>query len=116
MRILIDENLPRDLLGLVESGAGVHATELGFRQTDLQLWEYARAHGLVILTRDTDFFDRMLMEGPPPQVIWIRWGNLRRTELEAALFGQWAKVVGALKQADLVELHSGGRIEAMRFS
>ncbi len=106
MRLLIDENLPVTLANLlpVES---FHATAFGTNPSDQELWKAAREQDLVILTRDTDFFDRLMIEGPPPKVIWVRLGNLRSRELETALIGMWSTVEGLLMSADLIEIHPG---------
>lgn len=106
MRLLIDENLPVTLADLlpVES---FHATAFGTNPSDQELWRAAREHDLVILTRDTDFFDRLMIEGPPPKVVWVRLGNLRRRELEITLVEMWSTIEGLLVSADLVEIHRG---------
>jgi predicted nuclease of predicted toxin-antitoxin system len=80
MTLLIDENLPATIVR--ECCNFVHARSLGSRPTDGELWEIAKLKGLVVLTKDTDFFNRMVSEGPPPKVIWLRVGNMRRRDLE----------------------------------
>ena len=50
----------------------VYATDFGPQPTDHELWSMARVKDLTILTRDADFFDRIIIEGPPPKVIWVR--------------------------------------------
>ncbi|HQW28153.1 MAG: DUF5615 family PIN-like protein [Verrucomicrobiales bacterium] len=104
MRLLIDENLPATLADLfpVES---YHATRFGRNPSDQELWKAAREQDLVILTRDTDFFDRLMIEGPPPKVVWVRLGNLRRRELEMVLVEMWPRIEGLLENADLIEIH-----------
>ncbi|MGH7958062.1 MAG: DUF5615 family PIN-like protein [Opitutaceae bacterium] len=83
-RVLLDENLPHALAQIMGAGV-VHVTELGSRMLDQELWKYGRAHDCIIVTKDADFFDRLVVEGPPPRVVWIRTGNLRRLELEAVI-------------------------------
>lgn len=61
---LIDENLPKDIWAGISA---THVTDLGYRRTDTEIWDYAKAHGLVIVTKDTDFYDRILLEGEPPR-------------------------------------------------
>ena len=68
----------------------------------------------MILTKDADFFDRLSLEGAPPKVVWVRVGNVRRSELEARLVMQWPAIVAMLSTADLVELHAD-RLEAVSF-
>ena len=104
IRLLIDENLPSTLASCLPVHC-FHATDYGARPTDLELWEHARQNHLVILTRDADFFHRLLLEGPPPKVIWIRFGNLRRRELEATLKRLWPTLEKLLLDAHLLEVH-----------
>ncbi len=72
--LLIDENLPASLAATLPIPCS-HATDLGKQPTDRQIWDYARERNCNIITRDTDFFDRLLLDGPPPKVIWVRLGN-----------------------------------------
>jgi predicted nuclease of predicted toxin-antitoxin system len=39
------------------------------------VWEFARAKGFIIVSKDADFHQRSLVLGHPPKVIWIRRGN-----------------------------------------
>ena len=48
---------------------------------DRQVWDYARAHGLVIASKDTDFRERSYVEGFPPKVIWLDVGNADTAEI-----------------------------------
>lgn len=114
MNLLIDENLPIELgrgLGLKTA----HATELGNRLTDLELWDEAVKQDSVLVTKDADFFDRMSLIGPPPKVIWIRFGNMRRKELENVFSERWPKIAHLLETSDLVELFID-RIEGISFT
>jgi predicted nuclease of predicted toxin-antitoxin system len=110
--LLIDENLPASLASLLP-GPSSHATDLGVQPSDHDLWEHARKEGWVILTRDTDFFDRIILHGPPPKVVWVRLGNMRRAALEAHLVQLWASIVRLLETADLVEVHPDA-LEALK--
>lgn len=106
IRLLIDENLPSSM-GAILPVPCTHARDYGDRPTDLELWKIARERHLVILTRDTDFFDRLMLEGPPPKVIWVRLGNIRRRDLEKALADLWPTLAALLGTADLIEIHPG---------
>jgi predicted nuclease of predicted toxin-antitoxin system len=81
---LLDENLPTRLR-FTPSLPVIHATELGPMPTDSQVWEHARTHNLVIVTKDADFSHRILASTPPPRVIHQRFGNLRRTKFHELL-------------------------------
>jgi predicted nuclease of predicted toxin-antitoxin system len=102
--LLIDENLPASLAAILPVGCS-HATELGLQPTDLQLWSHARDQAWTILTRDTDFFDRLVIEGPPPKIIWVRLGNIRKRDLESMLLRLWPQISALLADADLIQVH-----------
>jgi predicted nuclease of predicted toxin-antitoxin system len=110
--LLIDENLPASLASILPVDCS-HASELCEQATDRQIWDHARARDSVILTRDTDFFDRLMLDGPPPKVIWVRLGNLRRRDLEGLLLRRWSQITGLLVEADLIEVHQDS-LEAFR--
>ncbi len=57
------------------------------------------------MTRDTDFFDRIMLDGSPPKVIWVRLGNIRKRDLESKLLQLWPSIVNLLEDSDLVEIH-----------
>ena len=109
--LIIDENLPASLVAKLGPGC-IHATALGARLTDEQLWGRARMPAGVILTKDADFFDRLTLDGPPPKVVWVRLGNLKRAALEARVVQWWPQVVSLLPTSTLIEIHAD-RLEAL---
>jgi predicted nuclease of predicted toxin-antitoxin system len=67
-KFLIDVNLPY----YFSSWRGpdyVHVRDLNDEWTDKQVWNHAEQEGLTIVTKDTDFSDRILLTTPPPRVI-----------------------------------------------
>ena len=102
--LLIDENLPASLATILPVDCS-HATDIGPQLSDHELWLTARQSDWTILTRDTDFFDRIMLEGPPPKVIWVRLGNIRKSDLETLLLRLWPAICNLLIDADLVEVH-----------
>lgn len=99
MKLLLDENLSRRLIPLLEAHypGSSQVTLLGLeRASDRDLWQFAKDQGFVIVSKDSDFHEMCIIDGPPPQVIWIKIGNsgratiadiliARRTEIESAL-------------------------------
>ena len=83
-RLLIDENLPFSLVRLLSVDC-VHASEIAAQASDTVLWNTARKNSWMVLTRDTDFFDRLLLHGAPPKVIWVRLGNVRKISVNCHL-------------------------------
>jgi predicted nuclease of predicted toxin-antitoxin system len=52
---------------------------------DLVIWRYAGAHGYILVSLDSDFYDLSLVRGQPPKLIWLRCGNSTVAEVEALI-------------------------------
>ena len=59
---------------------------------DSQVWEYAKEHGLTIVTKDADFSERMMLASPPPRVVLLKIGNMRIGELRDFLLRSWPRI------------------------
>jgi predicted nuclease of predicted toxin-antitoxin system len=84
VKLLLDENLSRRLVPVLEPlyPGTIHVSAVGLeRADDAEIWGHARDHGFALVTKDADFVDRSLAEGPPPKVIWIRRGNCSTREI-----------------------------------
>lgn len=112
-KLLIDENLPATLAAKLPVRC-MHACDLGSQPADMDLWNHARSDDWIVLTKDTDFFEQLVLHGPPPKVIWLRTGNLRRAALEDMLVARIPHILEMLKQSDLVEVHPD-RLESLTF-
>ena len=88
MRLLFDANvshkLVRDLAGEYPDSAHVRDVGLSGAE-DRQIWDHARTHGFVIVSKDTDFRERSYVEGFPPKVIWLDVGNAGTAAIAALL-------------------------------
>ena len=46
--------------------------DLGLREADdSAIWNAARQAGVIVLTKDSDFEERVRQLGPPPPIIWL---------------------------------------------
>jgi len=94
MRFLVNAQLPLTLSWwLSDQGhQSVHVVDIGMVSAhDNAIWDYARTHGKVMITKDEDFARRraIAVAESEPAVLWIRKGNSSRRELLvwfAALF------------------------------
>jgi predicted nuclease of predicted toxin-antitoxin system len=88
VKLLFDEQLSSRL---VESLADIYPESeqilaLGLGGAgDGTVWDYAKLHGLMIVSKDLDFYDRSLRVGAPPKVIWLRLGNCTTAAVEMLL-------------------------------
>jgi len=60
--------------------------DLGLRDAeDPDIFAAARAAGVVVMTKDSDFVELLQRYGPPPQIIWLRSGNTSNARLKLLL-------------------------------
>ena len=101
---LLDQNLPARLT-FAPALSVTPATVVEPNPTDSELWAYAREHRLAIITKDADFSERIILHTPPPWVVHLRFGNLRRRAFHAALARVWPQVEALLKSHKLVNVY-----------
>ncbi len=88
MKLLFDHNLsPRLVARLADVYPNSsHVYLLGLDTADdNEVWQYARDHNYVIVTKDSDFNELTLIRGFPPKVVWIRRGNCTTGDIESIL-------------------------------
>jgi predicted nuclease of predicted toxin-antitoxin system len=89
VKLLLDQNLSPRLVRTLEGAypGSTHVRLVGLRDADdAVVWEYARDHNFVIVSKDSDFHQRSFLFGFPPKVIWIRRGNCPTADIEK-IFG-----------------------------
>ncbi len=108
MKLLLDENLSRRLVPLLqqEFPGTTQVTLLGLESaSDQDIWLRAKQDGYVVVTRDADFQELSLVWGAPPQVIRLRTPNLNRMAVLKMLLDHKAEIHQSL------ELHSMSSVE-----
>lgn len=108
---LLDENLPYRLR-FQPSKPVCHSSDVGVHPSDEDLWNYAKTNELVIVTKDADFSDRILVAAPPPRVIHLRFGNLRRADFHRFLEQVWPRLEILLATNKMINVYLD-RIEAV---
>jgi predicted nuclease of predicted toxin-antitoxin system len=88
MRLLFDQNLSHRLVQALEDifPGSSHVRLLGMAEADdLTIWNYAKAHHLVIVTQDSDYSDWNKLRGAPPKIVWLRCGNASVDQIQQKL-------------------------------
>ena len=76
-----------------EYPGSAHVRDVSLRSaSDAQIWDYAKTHGFVIASKDTDFRERSFVEGFPPKVIWLDVANAGSASIEALLRSEQHRV------------------------
>lgn len=111
LEFIVDSNLPIKLaIWLKKQGyEAIHAHSLGLDGTsDAGIWEYARRKNAVIVSKDQDFYNRIVPE-LPPRLVWVKWGNVSRTILFQKIEVALPQIVDAFESGEwLVELQDKG--------
>ena len=88
MILLFDQNLSHHLVTALgdDYPDSKHVRNVGMKDApDTEVWNYAKAHGFMIVSKDSDFHQRSLLLGSPPKVIWVRLGNCSTKAVESIL-------------------------------
>ena len=108
---LIDANLPRHLAAW-NGQVCVFVADIDPSLPDADIWAYAAAHGLVIVSKDADFADRVILSSTGPSVIHLRIGNMKFRDLDAFLARIWPDICDFSEQHRLIQVFAD-RIEAV---
>lgn len=78
MKLLFDHNLSPRIPAILAADlpGSKHVHEFGLEQAaDWEVWQFAKANGFCIVSKDSDFSDWGQVFGFPPAVVWVRTGN-----------------------------------------
>lgn len=84
MKLLFDQNLSHKLVVRLADIVpdSLHVREVGLEAAnDPTVWEYAREHDFIIVSKDSDMHQRSFLFGAPPKVVWVRLGNCSTTDV-----------------------------------
>ncbi len=88
MKLLFDHNLSPRLVNILADlyPNSNHLYLMGLdQQSDSIVWKMAKKQGYIIVTKDSDFNELLILKGFPPKVIWIRLGNCSTQTIELLL-------------------------------
>ena len=109
---LIDANLPFRVPRW-QNDAFRFVVKLNPAWDDEQIWEYAKEHGLVIVTKDKDFIVKQAIAGAPPIVVHVRFGNLKLADFISRIETVWPEVEALLQTHTIINIYSD-KIEAIK--
>ncbi|MBE9034096.1 DUF5615 family PIN-like protein [aff. Roholtiella sp. LEGE 12411] len=109
MTIWVDAHLSPAIATWITITFGITALSLrdvGLRDAeDLEIFEAARARGVIFMTKDSDFADLVDRFGVPPQVIWLTCGNTSNDRLKEILSSTLLEALEFLRAGEaLVEI------------
>lgn len=110
-KFLIDANLPY-YFSLWNTLDFIHLKDINDEWTDEQVWVYAKKNNLTIITKDSDFSNKIMLNSPPPKVIHLRFGNMKMNPFFDLITKLWIDVLEMNNDHKLVNVFAD-RIEGI---
>jgi predicted nuclease of predicted toxin-antitoxin system len=109
MKFLIDAPLPRRLaIQLSKAGFDVVHTfdlPLGNRTQDPEINKRSIAEERVVVTKDSDFVDTIILNQQPWKLLLVSTGNIRNSELEHLFSINLERMVKGFETFDFIEVN-----------
>lgn len=106
MRLVLDAQLPPSIAAWTARRFNVECLTLAEANLrgagDSVIFQSLRSHGSVIVTKDEDFVSLVRTLNPPPQVLWVRCGNVTNRALAARFETEMERALGRLRAGDAV--------------
>ena len=109
-RLLFDEPLSEALCEAVADifPGSLHVRILGQGgAADAIVWDLARQHGCLVVSKDEDFHRLALLRGAPPKFIWIRLGNCTTDDVAELLRRRHIDIIQFDEQDEATVLELG---------
>ncbi|MFW6095927.1 MAG: DUF5615 family PIN-like protein [Bacteroidota bacterium] len=87
-KFLVDVNLPK-YFSFFNDPEFIHVVDLDPKMTDNEIWNYAQQEGLIILTKDVDFYLKFISESSAPKIIYFQLGNITLNGLHEYFNKYW---------------------------
>jgi len=104
MKLLLDANISWRLCSFLAENIGecthVNRINLPLPVKDLEIWQYAKEYGYIIITQDTDFLNFLETKGYPPKVVLVKTGNINRKQMEAILLQSRESIIELYNNAE----------------
>jgi predicted nuclease of predicted toxin-antitoxin system len=71
------------------------------QENDNVIWAIAKQQDYIIVTKDSDFNELLILKGFPPKVIWIRLGNSSTQMIESLLRDNYEMICNFSQDASL---------------
>lgn len=112
MRILLDAQISQHLAPWLSDKFGVGAISCAkaglLFSSDHEVFDWAKKHVDVVVTKDFDFLRIQEALGSPPKVLWITCGNSSNAYLREVLESRFELAIALLKDNEVVEITDAG--------
>jgi predicted nuclease of predicted toxin-antitoxin system len=103
-KFLVDVNLPRTVSLWLDSEF-IFVVDIDNKMKDSEIWSYAKSNELTILTKDSDFSNRIIVSDPPPRIIHFKIGNLLLADFKRFIIDHWEEIKLRSRKNKLVTVY-----------
>lgn len=98
---LVDVNLPK-YFSFFNTNSFFFVSDIDLQMSDTEIWDYALNNKFVILTKDTDFYNRFLVSSTAPKIIYFQLGNCSLKQLHYYFNENWGVIQDEIKNSRLI--------------
>lgn len=80
---------------------------------DEEIWAFAKENRLAIVTKDKDFIVKQAIAGAPPNVVHIKFGNLKLADFINRIEAVWGDVKILLQTHTIINIYTD-KLEAIK--
>jgi predicted nuclease of predicted toxin-antitoxin system len=109
-RLFFDEPLSEELCTTLADifPDSLHIRLLGYGgAADAVIWELARQHECLVVSKDEDFQRLAILRGAPPKFVWIRLGNCTTDDVAQLLRRHRDDIIRFNEQSEATVLELG---------
>ncbi len=104
VKYIIDNNLPFRFSHW-NKPEYIFVRNLNPNYKDREIWEIAKKQNLIIVTKDTDFYNRIIISKPPPKVIHFKIGNFSIGKFHDFISTHWVDICELSEKNKLVVVY-----------
>jgi predicted nuclease of predicted toxin-antitoxin system len=108
MRLLLDAQISQHLAPWLSEKFGVDAVSCAkaglLYASDLEVFNWAKQHVDVVVTKDIDFLRIHEAQGGPPKILWITCGNSSNAFLRGVFESRFELAIALLNDNEVVEI------------
>jgi predicted nuclease of predicted toxin-antitoxin system len=109
---LVDANLPFRV-PIWQNSQFAFVLKLNPKWNDEEIWKYDKKNNLVIVTKDKDFLLKQVIAGAPPNIVQVKFGNLKLNEFIKRIETVWPEVESLLQSHTIINIYAK-KIEAIK--
>ncbi len=108
MKFLIDAQLPKALAIFLNNQGyhSIHTLDLPSKNktSDSEIIELSLKENLIVISKDSDFYNSFLQKGEPYKLIYLKVGNMSTTEISSLFANNLSVIVNQITANFVIEI------------